>query len=77
MKKQFLEICKRHGVDIFQYHTCRSDFGCQVYNLNLLFKDKHKAYSDSYYPSEAGAKERMLNHFEKEILEFISLTPKH
>ena len=69
MKKKLYKIAKNKNASILDYKTYRSDMGCQVYNITVLFKDgEERLFDDSYVVGELNAKEDFPEIFETFLL---------
>lgn len=73
MKKKFEKILKEIGLglSILNYHTYRSDMGCQVFDILVGIEGKtHLSFSDSYFVGENKAEnhDKILKEFTSEVL---------
>ena len=69
MKTELIKIASNNNVSIRGYKTYRSDMGCQVYNILVLFEDGEVLwFNDSYVVGELNAKDWILKSFESFLL---------
>lgn len=68
MKKKFFSIAKKHGVEILEYQSKRSDMGVQMFKMKLKNENGTISFhDDGYYVGESNGREKLLKYFDEHL----------